>query len=81
MEDEIAKGWWIPCSGPAEIAVSGVCEHGPTEEGEPRPKADLWLSMLSACGKDEARLAHLLLPATTEDMDGEDMYGNPCDDF
>jgi putative AlgH/UPF0301 family transcriptional regulator len=39
-----------------------------------RPRADLWLSMLSACGPEEAALAHLLLKD-----DGEDKLGTPCD--
>lgn len=80
-KDEIEKGWWLPCNGPTEILVSGVCEHGPTKDKMPRPKADLWLSMISACGEDEAKLAHLLLGATDDDIDGTDTYGNPCDYF
>ena len=28
LEQEISKGFWIPCSGPPEIALTGICEHG-----------------------------------------------------
>jgi putative AlgH/UPF0301 family transcriptional regulator len=59
LENEIAQGFWIPCRGPPEIALSGICEHEPTESGK-RPMADLWLSMMSACGEEEAKLAHLV---------------------
>jgi putative AlgH/UPF0301 family transcriptional regulator len=76
LESEIERGFWLPCRGPPEIALTGICEHEPTEKGKPRPKADLWLSMLSACGEEEAELAHLVWPD-----DGEDECGYPCDDF
>jgi hypothetical protein len=77
LEREIKQGCWIPCCGPPEIALSGVCEHEPTDdEGKPRPKADLWLSMMSAMGEGEAMLAHLLVAAPQDDE-----YGDACDDF
>ena len=75
LESEIERGCWLPCRGPTEIALSGICDHEPTEKGKPRPKADLWLSMLSACGEDEAVLAHLVY-----NDDGEDDLGAACDD-
>lgn len=62
--------------GPPEIALSGVCEHEPTEEDEPRPRADLWLSMMSSCGEDETKLAHLVAKASEDDE-----YGAACDEF
>ena len=80
LENEIAQGFWIPCRGPPEIALSGICEHEPTSESDNRPLADLWLSMMSACGKEEAQLASLfyhhdwdenLLPCDA--FDGEDI--------
>lgn len=37
--------------------------------------ADLWLSMMSACGEDEAKLAHLLYDADWDEN------GQACDDF
>ena len=40
----------------------------------PRPEADLWLSMMSACGIEEAKLAHLLYKD-----DGKDPNGAACD--
>jgi hypothetical protein len=58
LEEEIAQGYWIPCRGPPEMALTGICEHGPATSGK-RPLADLWLSMMSACGEDEGKLAHL----------------------
>ena len=75
LEQEIERGFWLVCRGPPEIAHSGMCEHDTDENETERPKADLWLSMLAACGEDEARLAHL----TWQD-DGEDELGAPCDD-
>lgn len=75
LESEIERGSWLPARGPVEIAHSGVCDHDPTPKGKPRPKADLWLSMLSACGRGEAELAHLVF-----NDDGEDELGYPCDD-
>eukprot|EP00980_Cylindrotheca_fusiformis_P028970 scaffold22681_cov146-Cylindrotheca_fusiformis.AAC.2 len=59
LENEIAQGYWIPCRGPPEIALTGICDHAPTGKSDKRPVADLWLSMFSACGTDEARLASL----------------------
>lgn len=74
------------------MALHGICEHEPAvphiiggEGGNSdvvgngrRPLADLWLSMLSACGQDEAKLSHLFLNA--EDF-GWDENGMPCDAF
>lgn len=76
LESEIERGFWLPCRGPPEIALFGVCQHDPSPKGEVRPKTDLWLSMLSACGDEEAELAHLLW-----NDDGEDEYSDACDDF
>ncbi|GAX23709.1 hypothetical protein FisN_12Hh286 [Fistulifera solaris] len=76
LESEIERGFWLPCRGPPEIALSGVCQHEPSLKGQSRPKTDLWLSMLSACGEGEAELAHLLWSD-----DGEDEYSDACDDF
>ena len=75
LESEIERGYWLPCRGPPEIAHSGSCIHEPLAEGEPRPVADLWLSMLSACGEAEAELAHLLSVDN-----GESELGRACDD-
>mmetsp|Transcript_157 Transcript_157/g.307 ORF Transcript_157/g.307 Transcript_157/m.307 type:complete len:569 (+) Transcript_157:399-2105(+) len=107
---EIAQGYWIPCRGPPDMALDGICEHeqpfvpsstssspssssssSPLEQpGFPetttkihakqnanhkRPLADLWLSMMSACGTDEARLSHLF------HRDHWDENGMPCDAF
>jgi len=72
---EIAQGYWIPCRGPPEMALDGICEHEPTISGSSRPLADLWLSMMSACGEDEAKLSHLF------HNDHWDENGMPCDAF
>lgn len=81
LESEMAHGFWIPCRGPAEIALTGTCEHKPsTNETDPPPDDDLWLSMMCACGHDEARLASIfyyqewsenMLPCDA--FDGEDI--------
>ncbi len=76
LEKEISEGCWLLCRGPPEIALSGVCDHEQVDEGEPRPKADLWLSMMSAFGEDEARLAYLMQAASEDDE-----YGGPCDEL
>mmetsp|Transcript_49753 Transcript_49753/g.50578 ORF Transcript_49753/g.50578 Transcript_49753/m.50578 type:complete len:518 (-) Transcript_49753:7-1560(-) len=74
LASEIAQGYWIPCIGPPEMALDGICEHEPTSSGK-RPLADLWLSMMSACGEDEAKLSHLF----HREHWGEN--GLPCDAF
>lgn len=71
---EIAQGYWIPCRGPPEMALDGDCEHEPTTSGKP-PLKDMWLSMMSACGEDEAKLSHLF------HQDHWDENGMPCDSF
>ena len=71
---EIAQGYWIPCRGPPEMALDGICEHEATTS-ETMPLPDLWLSMMSACGEDEAKLSHLF------HHDHWDVNGLPCDDF
>ena len=76
LEKEINEGCWLLCRGQPEMALSGTCEHEQTEAGEPRPKADLWLSMMSAVGEEEARLAHLMQAA-----DDDDEYGGAVDEF
>jgi putative AlgH/UPF0301 family transcriptional regulator len=89
LESEIERGLWLPCRGPPEIAMYGTCEYytDETEENkEPnssrntetakRSKPDLWLSLLSACGEDEAKLAHLLW-----NDDGFHAYGSALDNF
>ena len=58
LQNEIAQGFWIPCRGPPEIALTGICEHDIPKDSK-RPLADLWLSMMSSCGEDVAKLAHL----------------------
>ncbi len=67
LESEIERGFWIPCRGPPEIALTGKCEHMQADSRD-----DLWLSMLSACGQDEANLAQLL-------VDADDVEVLPCD--
>ena len=76
LESEIAQGFWIPTRAPAEIALTGICEHDPSVPSKSkRPLADLWLSMMSACGEDEAKLAHMVYH---EEWDENAL---PCDLF
>ena len=83
LEREIQNGFWIVCTGPTSIAQSGICDHEPISttttslpSKQQRPVADLWLSMISACGEEEAKLAHLLY----YDDDGKTIEGGePCD--
>ena len=72
---EIAQGYWIPCRGPPEMALDGICEHEDDNDATSRPLADLWLSMMSACGPEEVAMAHLF------HNDHWDEHGMPCDDF
>jgi putative AlgH/UPF0301 family transcriptional regulator len=92
LESEIERGFWLPCSGPLEIAQSGICHHhqqssvmnaatDPADittttigRNNDRPRPDLWLSMLCACGTNEAELAHFFA-----DDDGKNEFGGPCD--
>lgn len=73
---EVAEGFWIPCRAPPEIALTGICEHDGYSNDSKRPLADLWLSMMSACGEDEAKLAHLYYH-----VDEPNEFGLPCDLF
>lgn len=76
LKNEISQGYWIPCRGPPEIALTGICEHDLSSEGGKRPLADLWLSMMSACGDDESKLAHLFYHVRELNDNGL-----PCDAF
>lgn len=80
LESEIDRGYFFPCSGPPEMALTGMCERfGDDDHERQRPRADLWLSMMSALGEDEANLAHLLSNGDEEFVDVE--YGEACDMF
>jgi putative AlgH/UPF0301 family transcriptional regulator len=72
---EIAQGYWLPCRGPPAMALHGICEMTLSSTGK-RPLADLWLSMLSACGEEEAKLAHLFYNENQWDENGQ-----ACDAF
>jgi putative AlgH/UPF0301 family transcriptional regulator len=74
LEKEMEHGFWLPCRGPTTLAQSGMCEHATAAEATVRPEADLWLSMLSACGSEEAKLALLL-----HWDDGKNPNGAACD--
>jgi putative AlgH/UPF0301 family transcriptional regulator len=89
LAHEIAQGFWIPCRGPPEMVLHGICEHdeqptttttttttGGTGGGSKRPLTDLWLSMLSACGEEEAKLGHLFYHEYQWDENGQ-----ACDIF
>lgn len=76
LEYEIERGYWLPCSGPPNIALTGMCErYGDDDADGSRPKADLWLSMMCALGEEEANLAHLLNDCQETELD------NACDSY
>jgi len=58
LENEIESGYWIPCRGPPETALTGKCETVSSSTKEVPISEDLWLSMISAVGPDEAMLGH-----------------------
>lgn len=85
MESEVARGYWLPCSGPSEIAFSGQCqnennrdggEEGSTDDDE-HSKLDLWHSMMCAQREDEGRLANMI--SSQESSMSE--YGDACDEL
>jgi hypothetical protein len=51
-------------------------------DGSKRPRSDLWLSMLSACGEEEAKLGHLFYHEYQWDENGQacDAFGETVDD-
>ena len=69
LESEINKGYWLPCSAPPIITLTGRSED---DKGD--IKSNLWLSMMCSLGNHEARLANLL----ENEVRSED--GNACDD-
>lgn len=75
LQREVESGIWLPCTGPAQIALRGMCEHEETQSSndEARPRADLWLSMMCAMGQEEGNLAHLVV-----DDNGSE-YSDACD--
>lgn len=78
LQSEIDRGYFIPCSGPPDMALTGMCERfGDDDNESKRPKADLWLSMMCALGEDEANLAHLI----SNDEEEYSEYGEACDMF
>jgi putative AlgH/UPF0301 family transcriptional regulator len=77
LEDEIRRGFWLPCRGPPEMALYGICDRfGDDDKSPSRPRADLWLSLMCSLGQDEANLAHLLF---NDNQQSE--YDLPCDAF
>jgi len=75
LESEVERGFWLPCTGPAGIAVTGICDFVGDTDKRARPQTDLWLSMVSALGPNEKQLAHLLYKD-----DGTDENGAACDE-
>jgi putative AlgH/UPF0301 family transcriptional regulator len=68
LEQEISQGFWIPCTGPASLALYSPVEAAEgdemlqeTDDSESTHTGeDLWLSMMMACGREESELASLL---------------------
>jgi len=81
LQAEVERGCWLPCVGPAKLALTGGCDETATAAADEtetqqqhRPQADLWLSMMAALGEDERQLAHALFRE-----DGSSEHGAPCD--
>lgn len=74
LESEIEKGYWIPFSGPPQIAFSGACDIEGVD-GVVGTESNLWVSVMSALGADEGRLAQMV-----ENID-YDNNGLPCDEI
>lgn len=70
LESEIERGFWISCSGPPSIALSGKCL---TEDGNEVQGPDLWAAMVGALGEGEAKLANLVMNDKTRHL------GSPSD--
>ena len=70
LETEVERGWWMPCAGPPQMALTGTCNNGKDVEGQ-----DMWLSMMAAIGEEEAKLAYLMRE------DKLDENSDACDEF
>lgn len=73
LESEIEKGYWIPCSGPPEIAFSGSCAVNGADNVSVS-ESSLWVSMMASLGEEEGRMAQII-----EDFEYDD-NGLPCDE-
>ncbi|KAL7556859.1 hypothetical protein ACA910_011829 [Epithemia clementina (nom. ined.)] len=90
LESEMERGIWLPVRAPPEVAFSGHFsipdDNDKDDDDHDRTHIinvvnnnkddDLWLSLLSACGEEEAKLAKLL-----SHDDGEHEFGGQCDAF
>ena len=69
LQGEIAKGYWLPFSGPATMAI-----YGQDKKTEKDAEAtNVWLQMMSSLG--EEAIAHLI----SKNKDNTH-YGDACDD-
>ena len=77
MVSEIKKGYWLPVSAPPSVAltgeVCGVSESCRSATGG----SDLWLKFMYSLGREEGRLAQLLL---AYDQHNIDENGAACDE-
>jgi putative AlgH/UPF0301 family transcriptional regulator len=73
LESEIEKGYWIPFSGPPQIAFSGACDISGVD-GISVTESSLWVSIMTALGEEEGRFAQMM--ETIE----YDNNGLPCDE-
>ena len=69
LRTEVDHGFWIPFRGPPEILLTATYESQKYND-------DLWLTMVSAYGPQEAMLAHMIV----NDEDWEKV-NEPCDFF
>mmetsp|Transcript_14424 Transcript_14424/g.17533 ORF Transcript_14424/g.17533 Transcript_14424/m.17533 type:complete len:573 (+) Transcript_14424:49-1767(+) len=89
LESEIARGYWLPCCGPPELAFTGASDSYDKEinieETTEKPnisrltkndsKSDFWLSMMCATSDSDGRVADLVL----NDIAINEL-GDACDD-
>mmetsp|Transcript_2272 Transcript_2272/g.3474 ORF Transcript_2272/g.3474 Transcript_2272/m.3474 type:complete len:498 (+) Transcript_2272:202-1695(+) len=75
LENEIKKGYWIPCAGPPDIAFSGSCVVNGAENMSVADSS-LWVSTMASLGEQEGRMAQII-----EDFVEYDENGLPCDEF
>ena len=72
LESEVARGYWLPCGGPPEIAFRGGLKD--VESDEDTPDGNTWLSMMSLLGEKEGEVAQLVFGTRS------DNNGSPCDE-
>lgn len=75
LENEVERGYWIPCTAPPHIAFNGRLSSFVHGGDEKKDGTDLWVSMMSAVSEEDGILAKMI---RNSDFD-ENSY--PCDDL